>query len=109
MEISHGVVPCLARVSVGLPSVVLSCLSPIGNAEALKESSGVSVESHITHALKDGVGMEVLSVHMHHDVWLLVEFVLIDILNSEASFSSLFDVEAIGDECEVRVDKTQSI
>jgi hypothetical protein len=56
--------------------------SPVGDLEALEESSGSSVEVNITHALQQGVWVEVLSIDVELNVRLLVEFIVIEVLNS---------------------------
>ena len=55
---------------------------PVGNLEALEEGTGVSVEADVTDALKEGVGVEILSEDVVLNVRLLVEFIAIEILNS---------------------------
>ena len=55
---------------------------PVGNLEALEEGSGVSVEADITDALMESSGVEVLSEDVVLNVRLLVEFIAIEILNS---------------------------
>ena len=55
---------------------------PVGNLEALEEGTGVSVEADVTDALKQGVWVEVLSEDVVLNVRLLVEFIAIEILNS---------------------------
>ena len=57
---------------------------PVWNFETFENSAWVSVETHITYTLKKSRGMEILSVQMHHDVWLLVELVGVDILHAHA-------------------------
>ncbi len=78
----HGVLPGLSGVSVKLPAVLLLSGGPVGNLEALKEGTGLSVEADITHTLKQGVGVEVLSKNVVLNVRLLVEFIAIEVLNS---------------------------
>lgn len=84
LHVLHGVLPGLSRVGIKLPAVSLGGGSPVRNLEALEDSTGLSVETHVTNTLKEGVGVEVLSVKMVHDVRLLVEFVAIEILNTHA-------------------------
>ena len=55
---------------------------PVGNLEALEEGPGVPVEADVTDALKQGVWVEVLSEDVVLNVRLLVEFIAIEILNS---------------------------
>ena len=62
---------------------LLSC-GPIWHFETLKESSRSSVESYISHSFKQGVGMEELSVDVRLDVWLFVELIAIEVLNSNS-------------------------
>jgi hypothetical protein len=78
----HGVVPSLSRVGIELPSVCLFSDCPIGNFETLEHSSGSSVECYFSHSLKEGIWVEVLSKNMMLNVRLLVEFIAIEILNS---------------------------
>jgi hypothetical protein len=40
--------------------------------------------------------VEVLSPDMVHDIWLLVEFLTVEVLNSDSDFSCLFNMESIG-------------
>jgi hypothetical protein len=55
---------------------------PVWDLEALEESTGASEEVHVTHTLEEGCGVEVLSVDVMLNVWLLVEFIAIEVLNS---------------------------
>jgi hypothetical protein len=84
MEVVHGVVPGGSGVSIILPAVVLLSGSPVGDSETLEDSTGLSVESDITDTLEHGVGVEVLSVQVMHDIRFLVEFVAVYVLNAEA-------------------------
>lgn len=55
---------------------------PVGYLEALEESTGLSVETDVTDSLKEGVRVEVLSINVMLNVGLLVEFIAIEVLNS---------------------------
>lgn len=83
-HILHGVIPGLSGVGIPLGKALLLCVGPVWNLEALENGTGLSVEAHVTNTLEQGVRVEVLSVNMVHDVGLLVEFVLIQILNTHA-------------------------
>ncbi len=78
----HGVVPSLSGVGIELPSVILLSGSPVGNLETLEESSGSSVELNLSNSFEEGLRVEVLSINMMLNVRLLVEFIAIEILNS---------------------------
>ena len=78
----NGVLPSLARVRVELPAVSLLGGGPVGYLEALEEGSGSSVEVDVSHSLEEGLGVEVLSVDVVVDVGLLVEFIAIEVLDS---------------------------
>jgi hypothetical protein len=62
--------------------VGLFCGGPIRYFETLEESTGASVEIDFSHSLKEGVGMEILSVNVMLNVRLFVEFIAIEVLNS---------------------------
>lgn len=55
---------------------------PVGNLEALEEGTRVSVEADVTDTLKEGVWVEVLSENVMLNVGLLVEFIAIEVLDS---------------------------
>ena len=55
---------------------------PVRNLEALEDSTRVSVEADITDTLKEALRVEVLSVDVVLNVRLLVEFIAIEVLNS---------------------------
>jgi hypothetical protein len=78
----HGIFPCLSGVSIELPAVALLSGGPVWNLEALEEGTRVSVKTNITNAFKETIGVEVLSEDVVLNVWLLVEFIAIEILNS---------------------------
>lgn len=82
LEVVHGVVPGLTRVGIDVPAVLLLVLSPVGNSETLEDGTGASVEGDVSDTLEKGLGVEVLSVNMVHDVRLLVELVAIDVLHT---------------------------
>jgi len=105
VEVVHGVVPGSSGVSIIFPAVMLLSGSPVGDSETLEDSTGLSVESDITDTLEHGVGVEVLSVQMHHDIRFLVEFVAVYVLNAEASITGFLDMETIGNKEEIRMNE----
>jgi len=109
VHISHGVIPSLARVGIDLPAVVFLGGCPVRDLEALEHGTGLSVETDVSYALKEGIGMEVLSVNVMHDVGLLVEFISIDVLNANTCFSGLFDVELVGHSKDVGVAELDTV
>jgi len=44
-----------------------------------------------------------------HDVWLLVEFLAIEVLNSNSDFSGFLDMEPVGHEREVWVEESHEV
>jgi hypothetical protein len=62
--------------------VALLSGGPVRYLEALEEGSRLSVESHVSHTLEEGLGVEVLSVDVVLNVGLLEEFIAIEVLNS---------------------------
>jgi hypothetical protein len=80
----HCVVPGLARVSIDIPAVLVLILSPVRNSETLEDSTRASVEGDISDTLEKSLGVEVLSVHVMHDVRFFVELVAIDVLHTKA-------------------------
>lgn len=105
----EGVIPGLARVGVRIPLFVVLSLGPVWNSESLEDSSGSSVEGHVTYTLIQGVWVEVLSIQMVHDEWLLVELILIGVLDSKALFTSLLNMESVSDVEQVWVDEAHSL
>ena len=61
--------------------LLLSC-GPVGDLETLEEGPGSSVEVDFSNSLEEGFGVEVLSINVMLNVRLLVEFIAIEILNS---------------------------
>lgn len=57
---------------------------PIWNLESLEKSSWSSVEVNISDSFQKGVWVEVLSVDVILNVWLLVEFIGIEVFNSNS-------------------------
>ncbi len=55
---------------------------PVGDLEALEEGARASVEIDLTDALKEGLRVEVLSENVMLNVGLLVEFIAIEVLDS---------------------------
>lgn len=84
MQVIHCVLPGLSGVGVDFPAVLLLGGSPVGDSEALEHSARLSVETDITDSFEDGGGVEVLGVHVEHDVGLFVEFVAVNVLNSQS-------------------------
>jgi hypothetical protein len=82
VHIVHSILPSLSRVGIKLPACVLLWGCPVWNAETFEHGAWVSVESNITDSFKHSGRVEVLSINVHHDVRLLVEFVAIDVLNA---------------------------
>ena len=84
VHILHGVLPSLSRVGINFPAVLLLSGCPVGDLEALKDGTGLSVETDSTDTLEEGFGVEVLGIDVMHNVRLLVEFVGVDVLNAHA-------------------------
>ena len=84
LKIVHGVAPGLARVSIDVPTIHVLVLGPVGNAEALEDGPGSAIEGDITDTLKQGLWVEVLGIHVMHNIGLLVELVAIDILDAQS-------------------------
>jgi len=84
VKVIHSVLPGLSGVGVEFPTVLLLGCSPVGNSETLEHGAGLSIETDIANTFKHGGGMEVLGVHVEHDVGLFVEFVAVNILDSQA-------------------------
>lgn len=84
MEVSHGVVPGLSRVSIKLPAISLLCGGPVWDSETLVKCSWSSVETGVSDSLEKIFWMEVLSPNVVHDIWLLVEFLTVEVLNSDS-------------------------
>jgi hypothetical protein len=82
VQVVHGVFPSLSGVGIELPTVALLSGGPVGDLEALEEGTGLSVEADITDTLMEGAGVEVLSEDVMLNVGLLVEFIAIEVLNS---------------------------
>merc|ERR1712166_979743 len=93
MEVSHGVVPGLSGVSIKLPSVSLLSSSPVWDSDSLHKIFRV----------------EVLSPNMVHDIWLLVEFLTVEVLNSDSDFSTFLNMESIGTECNVWISPSDCV
>ena len=75
VHIMHHVLPGLLGVEVKFPAAVsILSPSPVWHGETLVDGPGSSVEGDITDALEEGVGVEILGVHVHKHVGLLVEF-----------------------------------
>ena len=75
VHIMHHVLPGLLGVEVKFPAAVsVLSPSPVWHGETLVDGPGSSVEGDITDALEEGVGVEILGVHVHKHVGLLVEF-----------------------------------
>ena len=75
VHVIHTVGPSLLRVEIEFPATVLVFSpSPVWHSESLVDSPWSPMEGYVTNSLQEGVWMEVLSIHVPHDVGLLVEF-----------------------------------
>lgn len=95
LHVSHSIVPCGTGVGIHLPAVALLSSGPVWDLETLEHGAWLSVETDVTNTLEKGLWMEVLSVDVMHDIWLLVEFIAVDILNTHADFSCFLSVELV--------------
>lgn len=71
----ESIVPSLSGIGIKFPSVSLFSGGPIWDSETLEEGSWSSVEGNISDSFKNSLWVEVLSIDVMVDVWLLVEFV----------------------------------
>jgi len=53
--------------------------------------------------------MEILSINVVHHIWLLVEFLAIEVLDSNSDFSSLLNMESVGNESEIWVEESHNV
>jgi len=77
-----SIFPGLSGVSIKLPSVSFLSSSPVWDSETLEDGSWSSVESDISYTLQKSIWVEVLGIYVVLNVWLLVEFVNIEVFNS---------------------------
>lgn len=108
-EISKGIIPGISGVCINFPSVSLLGSGPIRDAETLEERSLLSVEGNFSYTLSQSFGVEILSIDVIHVIWFFVELIHIKVFNSNTDFTSLFNVEPIGYECEVRMGEPDDI
>jgi len=109
LHVCHGVVPGVAGVGIDFPAVLFLGGCPVGYLEALEHGTGLSVETDVTDTLEEGLGMEVLSVDVMHDVGLLVEFIAINVLNAHTCFFGLLNVELVGHSEDVGVGELDGV
>ena len=82
VHIVNHILPCLLRVEIKFPSTIsVFSLSPVWNGETLIDSPWSSVECNVADAFKKGVWVEILRIHMHEYIWLLVEFDRVQVLD----------------------------
>jgi hypothetical protein len=62
--------------------VILLSGGPVGDLEALEEGTRASVEVDLTDTLEEGLRVEVLGENVMLNVGLLVEFIAIEVLDS---------------------------
>ena len=84
VKVIHCVLPGLSGVGVKFPAGVLLGSSPVGYFESFENGAGLSVETYITYTFEYRGGVEVLCVHVEHDVRFFVKFVAVNILNAQA-------------------------
>ncbi len=84
MKVIHCVLPGLSGVGVEFPAMLLLGSSPVRDFKSFKHTTRLSVETDITYSFEYGGGVKVLGIHVKHDVGLFVEFVAVNILNSQA-------------------------
>lgn len=53
--------------------------------------------------------MEVLSINMIHEIWLLMELLHVEIFNSKSIFSGFFDMESVCNESNVWVQESHDV
>jgi hypothetical protein len=110
---SHSVlvsmIPGSSRRMVDFILSHLFSSSPVWYFETLENGSGSSVERDILDSISKSRWMEVLSINMMHMHWLLMEFLVVEVINSNTYFSSLFDMESVGDKGKVWVNKSHEL
>ena len=92
-----------------MPAVPLLSSTPVRDLEALEDSARLTIEGDISDTLLKGTRVEVLRVKMVHVVRLFVELVHVEVLNTDANFTGLLNVEPVGDESDVRVAELNEI
>ena len=94
MEIMHSIIPSFSREEINLPTVHFVSLSPLWHFEAFIKSSSFSIELYISNSLQKGFGVEILSINMIHEVWLFVEFLTVEVLDTN-TYIKLNDLDII--------------
>ena len=92
-----------------MPAVPLLSSTPVRDLEALEDSARLTIEGNISDTLLKGTRVEVLRVKMVHVVRLFVELVHVEVLNTDANFTGLLNVEPVGDESDVWVAELNEI
>ena len=72
-------------------------LSPFRYFESLEKSRSSSVESDISHSLVQGDWMEMLSIDVPVNWRLSIEFVLVELINSDSGSLAGVHMEAISE------------
>ena len=83
-HVIHGFVPGISWVDIQVPSLVFLSCGPVRYFESFEESSWSSVEIDVSDSLQEGVWVEVLGVDVELDVGFFMEFIMIEVLNSNA-------------------------
>lgn len=81
-----SIFPGLSGVGIKFPTVSLLRGGPVWYSESLEQGSWSSIEVDISDSLEEGFGMEVLSVDVILNVWLLVELIAIEVFNSNTYY-----------------------
>lgn len=121
----EGIVPSLSGVGIKFPPVSLFSSGPIWDSETLEEGSWSSVEGNISNSFKNSVWVEILGIDVVMDIWFLVEFVRIEVFDSNTyiiiklniegqskgltNFSGFFNVETISNEGEVGMNESECV
>ena len=80
----ESIVPNSSGVDIKFPSLWFLSCCPVRYFESFEESSWSSVEIDVSDSLQEGVWVEVLGVDVELDVGFFMEFIMIEVLNSNA-------------------------
>lgn len=70
------------RVIFKSAHVFSSC--PVWYLESLEKGSWSSIEGAISDSFEEGMWVEVLSINVMHVIWFLVEFVVVEVIDTDS-------------------------
>jgi len=98
----NSIIPGRPGVMVVIKASICLRLGPVRYSESFEESKRPSEECYVSDSFEQSFWMEILCIQVMHDVCLLSKLLIINVFNSETSYSGFLNMESVAHKAQIR-------